>query len=314
MSRAIAWTLGLLALLLWGPYAALAEPVAITFDDLPTLGLTASPGYAQITTLRLVRALRRRQAPAIGFVVGEKIGTDPAVARARLRPWLDAGFELGNHTYSHVSLDHTSPAAFIADIARDDEILRSLPSRRGGVAMWFRYPYLETGATLDDTQAVKAWLAAHGHRIAPVTLENSDYLFALPYDQAILRRDRRRARAIRNAYLAYSDRAVAWYRGAALQLLGRRPALIFLLHASRLNADCVDRLLDILHRNHLRPVSLESASRDPAYALPDDRLDPDGDEWLSRWAMSLNRELPWDRFPEPPRRIAAQGVRMDTDP
>ena len=60
---------------------------------------------------------------------------------------------------------------------------------------------------------------------------------------------------------------VPWYREAALELLGRRPAFVFLLHASRLNADSVDELAAILRHNHLRPVSLETAMRDPAYAI-----------------------------------------------
>ena len=39
---------------------ASAEPVALTFDDLPTLALDHSPRYSQITTERLIRGLHRQ--------------------------------------------------------------------------------------------------------------------------------------------------------------------------------------------------------------------------------------------------------------
>lgn len=303
-----------LALLSLVPPAAAAEPVALTFDDLPTLSLTDAPDYARTTTARLVKRLRRHRIPAIGFVVGDKLEGDPTASRAMLETWLNAGFELGNHTYSHPSLNHAPATDYLADIQRDDDLLRPLLAAHGASPRWFRHPYLETGATLADMWTVQSWLALRGYRIAPVTLEASDYMFALPYDEAILRGDKPAARAVKAAYLDYTAKSVAWYRGAALQLLGRRPALVFLLHASRLNADSVDELAAILRHNHLRPVSLETAMRDPAYALPDDHADPDGDEWLTRWSQTLGRPLPWSTFAEPPADIAAANDRLDTAP
>ena len=99
-----------------------------------------------------------------------------------------------------------------------------------------------------------------------------------------------------------------------MQLLGRRPALVFLLHASRLNADSVDALTVLLRRHALTPVSLRAALADPAYRLPDGPPDADGDDWLERWADGvLHRPLPWDSFPEPPADIAAQSKALDDD-
>src|SRR5581483_10009767 len=100
------------------------------------------------------------------------------------------------------------------------------------------------------------------------------------------------ARRVQAIYLDYTARVVAWYRQAALQLLGRRPALVFLLHASRLNADSLDQLVAILRANRLRAVSLDQAMEDPAYSIPDPYAGPDGNEWLTRWAMTLHKDLP----------------------
>ena len=106
---------------------AYGEPVALTFDDLPTLALNSAPKYAEITTVRLIRGLRRQRLPATGFVVGDQLeGVHRATGRRLLRRWLNAGFELGNHTYSHNSLSTVPIDEYIADVERDDALLRPL--------------------------------------------------------------------------------------------------------------------------------------------------------------------------------------------
>jgi peptidoglycan/xylan/chitin deacetylase (PgdA/CDA1 family) len=294
---------------------ARAEGVALTFDDLPGLSLSNDTAYLKATTVRLLDGLRRRHMPAIGFVIGDRLeGDDRAARYALLRRWLDAGVPLGNHTYSHESFDRMTAQAYIADVARADAVLRPLLAARGQTPRWFRHPYLETGASAQDKAAFEAWLTAQGYRVAPVTLENADYDFALVYDDAVSRHDRKAQRQIRKAYLEYTEQAVAWYRKAALQLLGRRPDLVFLLHACRLNADTLGDLAAILRKNDLTPVSLDKAMQDPAYATPDNVVfDANGDDWLERWAATLHRDLPWDSFPDPPKAIVDANDRLDTN-
>jgi hypothetical protein len=89
---------------------------------------------------------------------------------------------------------------------------------------------------------------------------------------------------------------------------------VFLLHATRLNADTLDDLAVILRRNDLHPISLDKAMEDPAYKLADTYAGPDGDEWLTRWSRTLHRDLPWASFPEPPADIVAENARLDTNP
>lgn len=298
-----------------GAHPARAEGVALTYDDLPELALTDSVPYSRITTTRLLAGLHRHRIRAMGFVVGDKLdGGDRKTRLAMLEAWLQAGQALGNHTYDHDSLNETPIDDYLASVARDDALLRQLLARRRRAPQWFRHPYLETGATVKTRHALDSWLHTHHYRVAPVTLENSDWMFALPYDEAVLAGHDAEARRIRRAYVAYTDQCVGWYRKAARQLLGRRPALVFLLHSSRINADSVDDVAAVLHRHHLRPVSLARAMRDPAYAMPDGRPDKAGDEWLTRWSDRLHRPLPWDSFPEPPADIAAADKRLDDNP
>jgi hypothetical protein len=140
-------------------------------------------------------------------------------------------------------------------------------------------------------------------------MENADWMFALPYDDALLRNDGTDATRIKRAYLDYTAKIVPWYREAASKLLGRRPAFVFLLHASRLNADCIDALSAILHDNDLHAVSLDRAMADPAYTIADTYVGPDGNEWLSRWSLTLHRD-----FPNPPAEIKDEDDRRDPSP
>jgi peptidoglycan/xylan/chitin deacetylase (PgdA/CDA1 family) len=292
-----------------------AEGVALTFDDLPQLSLTNATDYGAVTTRRLLAGLHRSHIPATGFVVGSKLeGPDREARVALLRAWLDAGERLGNHTYDHESLNKTPLDAYIASVRRDDDVLRPMLAAHHQKPLWFRHPYLETGPTTQIKQGFETWLEAHGYRVAPVTLENSDWMFALPYDEAVLHGDKAEAERIRQAYIDYTALCVTWYRQAALELLGRRPDLVFLLHGSRINADSIADLAAILKRNHLKTISLDRAMRDPAYAIPDDRPDQAGDEWLSRWSELLHKPLPWASFPPPPADIEAADKRLDTNP
>ena len=292
--------------------ASRPEPVALTFDDLPVLSLYEDKTYQDVTMRRLVDGLHKRRWPAIGFAIGDDVEMGPDHAgEKRLEQWRRAGFAVGNHTWSHPSLNKTPVATYIADTAKNDALLRRLLRPHGQRPQWFRHPYLDTGATLEDKHQFEAWLKGQGYRVAPVTMENSDWLFSPVYDEALRKGDTAKAEAVRKAYVAYTARAVVWYRKAGVDLLGRRPSFVFLLHACRLNADSLGDLARILKDNDLKPVSLESAMRDPVYQRSDDWADQDGDEWLTRWAHLAHKSLDWDGFPDPPADIAAESDKLD---
>jgi peptidoglycan/xylan/chitin deacetylase (PgdA/CDA1 family) len=270
-----------------------AGPVALTFDDLPVFGPYASAAEGKQITTRLLAGLRRNHLHAIGFV--NEIQLDAADRAQRidlLRQWLDAGMDLGNHSYSHKSLTNTPVDAYITDVAKGEIVTKALLASRGKRESWYRYPYLETGTTLPIRQLFEGWLADHHYRVAPVSMENSDWEFAEPYAYALAHGDTGEAGHIREEYLDYTRRIVPWYQQAARGLLGREPAFVFLLHASRLNADSTDALASILKQDGLRSVPLGKAMKDPAYRIADNYIGPDGDEWLTRWSLSLHKGLP----------------------
>jgi peptidoglycan/xylan/chitin deacetylase (PgdA/CDA1 family) len=289
---------------------ASAGSVALTFDDLPVFGPFYTPAQGEDVTTRLLGGLKRKHLRAIGFVNEIQLDNNYRDARiAILKQWVDAGMELGNHSYSHLSLTHTAVDAYIADVAKGETVTRTLLAARGRKEAWYRYPYLETGTTVADRQKFEGWLTSHGYRVAPVSMENSDWEFAEPYADALARGDGTKAAHIRTAYLDFTSRIVPWYRAAAFQLLGREPAFVMLLHASRLNADSIDQLAEILSKNGLRSVSLEQAMKDPAYRIADTYVGPDGDGWLTRWSLTLHKDLPYGVLPRIPPDIVAHDAK-----
>lgn len=290
------------------------DQVALTFDDLPSLTLLKSQAYVDYNNTMILRGLKHHHMPAIGFVNEGKLDdADRARQIADLKMWLDAGQDLGNHTYDHVSPNDIPAKAYIADIARGERVTRPMMAKYHKTETWFRYPYLETGKTLQEKTAIQDWLKTHGYRIAPVTMENSDWLFAEPYDDAIARHQDARARKIRAQYLAYTDLTVGWYISAGHALVNRPMAFVMLMHVTRLNADSFDDIATILKKHRLKTITLDAAMKDPIYQTADTYVGADGNEWLERWSTTLNKELPWDSFKDPPADIAAQYKKIDND-
>ncbi|QUD85968.1 polysaccharide deacetylase family protein [Phenylobacterium montanum] len=317
MRRSTAFLAALIpiCLLAWGPQArAGGGRVALTFDDLPALSLFNDQPYVNYLNEMLLRGLKRRRLPATGFVNESKLDQiDRAQQIANLEKWLDAGMTLGNHTFSHESPDQLGGAGYIQDIARGEPVTRGLLEKRGRSLGWFRHPYLETGVPEAVKKEIDDWLAAHGYRIAPVTIDADDWEFAEPYDDAIARHDEARRLRIKRQYLEYTERTVGWYQAASTALFGRQIAFVMLLHATRLNADCIDDLADILKRRKLKGVTLDEAMKDPAYRTRDPYVGHDGIDWMERWSNELHKDLPWDSWQDPPRQIVEEYDRTNND-
>jgi peptidoglycan/xylan/chitin deacetylase (PgdA/CDA1 family) len=288
--------------------------VALTFDDLPGLSNLVDQPYVNYLNTTLLRGLKRHHLPAIGFVNEGKLDEiDRPQQIANLKRWLDAGMDLGNHTFSHESPDVLGAKGYIEDVAHGEPVTRGLLQQRGRRLAWFRHPYLETGFPEPVKREIDDWLSAHGYRIAPVTIDADDWEFAEPYDDAIARHDEARRLRIKKQYLAYTERTVAWSQTASKALFGRQIAFVMLLHDTRLNADSIDDLAKILKRRNLKGVTLEEAIRDPAYRTPDPYVGPDGIEWMERWSQQLHKELPWGSWQDPPAQIVQEYDRVNND-
>ncbi len=310
----LAWAVALLMLLALPPDARAAGQVALTFDDLPAMSVFRDQPYVNYLNDMLLRGLRRHHLPAIGFVNEGKLDEiDRPQQIANLEKWLDAGMNLGNHTFSHESPNSLGAQSYIQDVARGEVVTRGLLKQHGKPLEWFRHPYLETGYPAAAKLQIDNWLAGHGYRIAPVTIDANDWEFAEPYDDAIARHDEARRVRIKAQYLEYTERTIAWYQSASRDLVGREIAFVMLLHATRLNADSIDDFARILKRRKLTGVTLEKAMKDPAYRIHDPYAGRDGIDWIERWSIELHRPLPWGSWQDPPAQIVREYDAMNND-
>src|SRR5580698_5493895 len=103
--------------------------ISITIDDLPA-GAASNMTAAEITSMtkRLTDTLRDQKIPVVAFVNERKLyyKWDEVNERiAALNMWLDAGFELGNHTYAHTSLN-AGLKAFEDNVIAGESVTRLL--------------------------------------------------------------------------------------------------------------------------------------------------------------------------------------------
>ncbi|CAA9298420.1 MAG: hypothetical protein AVDCRST_MAG89-279 [uncultured Gemmatimonadetes bacterium] len=265
------------------PAAAAGRTVAITFDDLPwaRIGAYDDARLAELTG-QLVGQIGAAGMPAVGFVNEAKLGGGTG-REALLRRWVDAGLELGNHTYSHPSFWMTPREQYQAEVLNGERVTRRLTGKR---PRYFRHPYLNTGPDLANKEAFEGFLASNGYQVAPVTVDNADYLYAFAYDRAMARRDSAAMRRLGEDYVRYMDTTFAFYEALSRRLLGREPAQVLLLHANALNAEYLDELAAMMRRRGYTFVPLGRAMRDSAYRMPDRYTGRAGISWLQRWAIT----------------------------
>jgi peptidoglycan/xylan/chitin deacetylase (PgdA/CDA1 family) len=190
--------------------------------------------------------------------------------------------ELGNHTYSHIDLNDTPLPVFQQDVLRGEIVTRRLMAARGAAPRFFRHPFLRTGRDAPKKEAFEAFLSERGYRVAPVTIDNHDYLFARAYDLAGgTEKDR-----VIESYLRYMTAVISYYEEQSRAILGYELPQILLLHANSMNAAGIGRLLDVFTARGYEFISLDRALRDPAYSSKDTYLGPSGITWLHRWAMA----------------------------
>ena len=278
------------ALLLLLACGAAASEIAVTFDDLPVVTSHDPIERQQQITRDLLAHLTSRKIPAIGFVNANKLATREHVRL--LEQWLKAGFELGNHTYSHPDLHRISAEAFEQDIIRGETPLRDITHKP---LRYFRHPFLHTGRTDEVRARIDTFLAKRGYAIAPVTIDNSEWIFARAYENATSAQRKR----IADTYVDYMLSKVAYYDQEAKKLFDREVRHVLLVHANALNADAFGRLADRLAQRGHRFITLGRALEDPAYRSPDTFRGPGGISWLDRWA--LTRGVPKTFFANEPR-------------
>jgi peptidoglycan/xylan/chitin deacetylase (PgdA/CDA1 family) len=264
--------------------------VCITFDDLPsTHGGLRTIDYV---TKKLLRVIKANNIPAIGFVNEGKLHVSGEIDErtSLLKMWLDAGLELGTHSFSHIYIDQVPIALYKEDVIRGETVTRRLLGEKGKKLRYYRHTQLRTGPTIEYKRALDGFLAERGYTVAPVTIDNNDYIFADVYARARLRGDARAMSRVAEAYVPYMESIFSFFEKLSADALGYEVRQVLLLHANELNADHFEDLVSMMKRRGYSFVSLEEALKDEAYRLPDAQTTR-GLSWIHRWMLAKGMKM-----------------------
>jgi peptidoglycan-N-acetylglucosamine deacetylase len=242
--------------------------VALTFDDLPAAGsLPAGDSRTKILA-RLAAELRANQLDGIyGFVNALKLEKDPDVQEA-LQTWVNAGMNIGSHTWSHMPLTGKTAEAFEQDISLNEPSLARYAVNRDW--HWFRYPFLWEGDTLEKRHAVRVYLKKHNYRVAQVSLDFEDYAWNDAYGRCSVKADTAAVAWLEQSYLATAREYITLGRKESVIVFGHEIPYIMLLHATAFTTRMLPQLAAELQREGFRFSTLPEVEEDPVYSLDPD--------------------------------------------
>lgn len=126
--------------------------LALTFDDGPNGD----------TTRAIMVILNEYGAHGTFFLLGDCVGEHPDVVREAV----EAGHEIGNHSWGHKLMTRLGPEAAVANIARAEKAINDAGAPR---CRWFRPPYGATNA------AVRRAILEAGYNIALWSCDTNDW-------------------------------------------------------------------------------------------------------------------------------------------
>jgi peptidoglycan/xylan/chitin deacetylase (PgdA/CDA1 family) len=262
--------------------------IAITIDDLPAGGANGMTGAEILEmTTKLLGTLHAEQIPVVGFVNEQKlfrIGEVDERIKA-LNLWLDNGFELGNHTYSHPSLNRVPLQTWEEEVIRGETVTRILLAQHKMKLRYFRRPYLDAGRDVQTRRESEAFLSTRGYQIAPITMDAWDWMYAGVYEDARRRGDANLEQQLVSSYLSYTTTVFDYYEKFSKTLLGYEPKEILLMHANWLEADHIGEVLELLRKRGYQFITLENALSDPIFSMPNDYIG-EGTGWLDQIAIT----------------------------
>ncbi len=264
--------------------------MAVTFDDLP---FQQNRDYSAVEQLefnkRIISHILQYDIPAVGFVNEGKLFDDDKIDSTKLdilKLWLDAGLELGNHTFSHPNINALPFEEYKADLLKGEKITRRLAEERNIKYEYFRHPYLRSGETEEIMLALKKFLKNNNYKEAPVTIDNSEWIFAFGYNKAFKENNIEMMKKLGTDYVDYMIEKIKYYEVQSQQLFNRNIKQVLLVHSNLLNADYFDELAEAIKNEGYEFVSMDEALQDEAYNSENNFVGKYGPSWIHRWALT----------------------------
>lgn len=258
---------------------AAAPQFAITMDDFNwqnAVHLTAEERNRAI--LDVLSANGRKAAL---FVIGRN--ADDNDGKKLLRSWDDARHIIGNHTYSHRSLNsEITVAQYQDDIQHAENILKDFKQFR----KIFRFPALKEGNTAAKRDGVRAFLKSHGYRIGHVTIDNSDWIIDSRLSARLQKDPKADIKPYRDFYLEHMWDRAAYYDSLATKVTGRPVKHTVLMHFNLLNGLFLGDLIEMFKGKGWQLIDAEEAFTDPIFRAEPNTL-PAGESIV--WSLAKEK-------------------------
>lgn len=279
---------------------AFEREVAITIDDLPFVGSAynsnAKLQREQNHFMRIMQALVDNNVPATGFVIAGNIERGQW---QMLEYFQQSGFTLGNHTYTHISLNSTSADKYIANIDKADKVLAPLMTN----TKYFRYPYLAEGKG-DKRKKVQRYLASSNYVIAPVTIDSKDFVFNKKIYRVPKRLREQKIAQLKQSYLNYIWKQTLLAEKYAKNSKEQSAKQILLIHANLLNSYLLSDVIELFRQNGYRFITLDEALQQPGRtinAAAKSKIRVSSGNKSSARPVAVVRESPKELPKEPPK-------------
>lgn len=271
-----------------------SKEICITLDDLPTVSYDFKDiEFQQEIISKLIKTFDDYKIPAIGFVNESKLYKNGKVSDEKVRllkSWLEAGYELGNHTYAHKDYHKVSFEVFSEDVLKGEIVCKDLVEEYDQQYIYFRHPFLHVGLDKEKHDELRTFLFSHDYLEAPVSIDNDDYIFAYAYSKALKKGDKELMDKIGIDYVNYMEDKLVFFEGQSEKLIGRNVKHILLLHANLINADYLDELAERYQSHGYSFISMEEALTDEAYQKEITKYNDWGISWIDRWALSEGKK------------------------
>jgi uncharacterized protein (TIGR02246 family) len=269
-----------------------AHDVLVSVDDLPIGSGSQHPDPAEREriTRGLLDVLAKHQIKAAGMVTWSNVR--PGEEKL-LQMWLDAGHELGNHSFDHLDYSRMESARYIADLEKGRAALQGFLDARGQKVRFFRFPFLREGETPEKLRAVREYLAQTGQRNLPVTIDNQDWSFEQPWVEARKAGDTARLARLGEVYQHALRLEVLTQTALGDLWVGRATPQILLLHANEVGTAQWDALFTWMKGRGFRFAAPDAVLADEAIAMPH--------EFVGRYGGGLWQRLRHERRREQAR-------------
>lgn len=254
---------------------AFAQNIAITMDNPnsePTPLLNP-----EIRDKKILSILEKNHLKIVLFVQGSQV--DNPQDRALLARWDHAGQIIGNHTYSHLSINEITEEQYEQDTLRNEKLLQSYPNFK----KIFRFPYLKEGDTITKRDGFRKFLHEHGYEMGSVTIDASDWYISERLEKRLAQDPNADITLYKEYYLQHIWNRAQYYDNLAIELLGRSPNHTLLVHHNLLNALFLSDLIQMFKDKGWKVINANEAFQDPIFQITPDTL-PAGESLI--WALA----------------------------